>query len=94
MNIKGKIKVFKNEYGYSTAISKKDQEGNWESMYLSLQLPKGTELENKSNIDVTNGFLSFYKNKEGIPMVKVVVMEYKTEDNKEFEVSDPSDLPF
>lgn len=46
-------------------------------MYLQVQLPKGVELENKTFINITKGFLSFYQTKEGLPKIKIVVMEYK-----------------
>ena len=78
MNVSGEIMIFKNEYGFSTSISRKNQNGEYEKMYLSVQLPKGVELENKTKINITKGFLSFYKNKQGLPQVKIVVMEYKT----------------
>lgn len=45
-------------------------------MYLQIQLPKGIELENKTFINITKGFLTFYQTKEGLPKIKVVVMEY------------------
>ena len=78
MNIIGETLIFRNEFGYSTSISRKNQNGEYEKMYLSVQLPKGVELENKTKINITKGFLSFYKNKQGLPQIKVVVMEYKT----------------
>lgn len=76
MNISGKTIIFKSEYGYSTTISKKNQNGEYERMYVSVQLPKGVELENKSFIDITKGFISFFNTKEGLPKIKLVVMEY------------------
>lgn len=80
MNISGEIMIFKNEYGFSTSISRKNQDGEYEKMYLSVQLPRGVELENKTKINITKGFLSFYKNKQGLPQIKIVVMEYKTDE--------------
>lgn len=80
MNVSGEIMIFKNEYGFSTSISRKNQNGEYEKMYLSVQLPKGVELENKTKINITKSFLSFYKNKQGLPQIKVVVMEYKTDE--------------
>ena len=50
MNITGKTMIFKSEYGYSTAISNKNQEGQYDKMYVSVQLPKGIELENNQQI--------------------------------------------
>ena len=93
MNITGKTLIFKNDYGYTTTISKKNQNGEYERMYISVQLPKGIELENKTMIDINKGFLSFYKNKQGLSQIKLVVMEYQTEN----EIQDNdyiNDLPF
>lgn len=104
MNISGEIMVFKNEYGYSTSISNKNQNGEYDKMYLNVQLPRGVELENRTKINITKGFLSFYKNKQGLPQIKVVVMEYQTseeaqereaiqnEQNYNYDFGD--DLPF
>lgn len=92
MNILGKTMIFKSEYGYSTAISKKNQEGQYDKMYLSVQLPKGIELENKTMIEITKGFLSFYNTKDGLPKIKIVVMEFSKEENEE--ILNPSELPF
>lgn len=92
MNILGKTMIFKSEYGYSTAISKKNQEGQYDKMYLSVQLPKGIELENKTMIEITKGFLSFYNTKDGLPKIKVIVMEFSKEENEE--ILDNNELPF
>ena len=75
----GDFMIFKGEYGYSTAISKKNENGTYSKMYLSIQLPKGTELENKTKINITNGFLTFYETKAGLPKPKIVVMQFESE---------------
>lgn len=84
MNIQGTVRIYKSEYegriSYSTTISKKDQYGNYENMYISVQLPKDVVLENNSRINVTKGFLSFYKTKQGLPKLKVVVQEFEKEE--------------
>ena len=84
MNITGTIRIYKKEFEgkeiYSTTVSKKDQFGNYENLYISVQLPQGTSLENNSKINVTKGFLSFYKTKEGLPKIKAVVQEFEAED--------------
>lgn len=84
LNINGKVIIYKNDYGYSTAISNKKQDGTYERMYVSLQLPKGVELDNKTNIEITKGFLSFYNTKDGLPKIKVVVMEYKIDEEEQY----------
>ena len=92
MNITGKTMIFKSEYGYSTAISNKNQEGQYDKMYISVQLPKGIELENKTMIDITKGFITFYKTKDGLPKIKLVIMDFNTEEKQEDYTQD--DLPF
>lgn len=108
MNITGKTMVFKNDYGYSCTISKKNQDGNYDRMYLQIQLPKDVELENKTMIEIKNGFLSFFKTKDGLSKIKIVVMEFTTDEEQKciqeerqaiqneenYEISDSDDLPF
>lgn len=84
MNITGKTMVFKNDYGYSCTISKKNQDGNYDRMYLQIQLPKDVELENKTMIEITNGFLSFFKTKDGLSKIKIVVMEFTTDEEQKY----------
>ena len=96
MNITGKTICYKNDYGYSTAISNKKQDGTYERMYVNLQLPKGVEVENKTYIEITKGFLAFYKDKNGMSKIKIVAMEIKQDEPKQEEnyFTSESDLPF
>lgn len=75
-SLTGEILIFKNEYGYSTTINNKDINGNWDRMYISVQLPKGQELNNKTVVMVNKGFLSFYKDKTGLAKPKAVLQQY------------------
>lgn len=43
-------------------------------MKLNVQFKKGQETA--GDIEITNGFLSFYKDKNGIPKVKIIILEY------------------
>ena len=45
-------------------------------MRLAVQFRKGEEAE--GDIEITNGFLSFYKTKEGMPTMKLIILEYTT----------------
>jgi hypothetical protein len=93
--ITGDFMIFKGEYGYSTAISKKNEDGTYDKMYLSIQLPKGTELENKTRINVAKGFISFYKTKNGLAVPKFVIQEFETEqESEDYEENFGNDLPF
>ena len=97
MNIKGKTMVYKNDYGYSCTISNKKQDESYEYMYVSLQLPKGIELENKTFIEITKGFMTFYKDKNGTAKIKFVVQDFfeinKDDDVEKYNYGD-GDLPF
>ena len=93
MNITGKTMIFKSEYGYSTAISNKNQEGKYDKMYVSVLLKKVIEIENKTIIEVTKVFISFYNTKEGLPKIKLVIQDFVCENN-DIEPLDNSELPF
>lgn len=108
MNILGKVKLFKKEINgkelYSTSISNKNIEGQWDKMYISVQLPKDVVIENGTDINITKGFLSFYKNKDGLALPKVIVQEFQTKDEIEernaieqeefYQDNQNQDLPF
>lgn len=107
MNILGKTMIFRSEYGYSTAISNKKQDNTYENMYVSINFNKCEPPENKTLINVTDGFISFYKTKEGLPKPKFIISNYEIINNKQdnifipndeeqnpFEITSDSDLPF
>lgn len=96
MNITGKTKIFKGKYGYSCSISNKKQDGSYNTMFMQIQLPKGIEIEDKSTIEIIRGFISFYENKDGNKIPKIVAMEIKQDEPKQEEnyFTPESDLPF
>lgn len=87
MQVLGEVRIFKKEINgkelYSTSISSKNQNGEWDKMYLSVQLPKNVVLENGTDINITKGFLSFYKTNEGLPKIKIVIQEFQTKEEME-----------
>lgn len=105
-NITGETMIFKNDKGfYSTSISKKMMDGTYQNTYIPVQFKKGTELENKTTINITKGFLSFDKytpngaTKEATSW-KIIVTEFTKAGasnsgtkGSEFEVGS-EDLPF
>lgn len=107
MNVLGDVRIFKKELNgkelYSTSISSKNQNGEWDKMYLSVQLPRNTALENGTDINIKKGFLSFYKTNECLPKIKVVIQEFQTKEEMEereaiqneqnYNIND-DDLPF
>jgi len=77
LNIReSKVKVYKGKYGYSCSISNKNQDGSYSNMFMQIQLPKGIEPEDKSIIEITKGFISFYENKDGNKIPKIVVLDF------------------
>lgn len=92
------ITIFKNEKGfYSTGISNKNMDGSYENTYMTVQFKKGVELENKTKINITNAFLTFWKGQDGKPVFKIVVLEFtQPGDAKEDTTTtfDNTDLPF
>lgn len=100
MQITGETMIFKNDKGnYSTSVSNKKEDGNYENMYISVNFKKGVEVENKTKINITNSFLSFYRTKDGLAKPKIVVMEFETANNTttqatDFELDSQDELPF
>lgn len=103
-DITGKMRVFKHTYedkdSFTTSLSNKKEDGTYENMYLTVQFKKDnipTIEEKGTEIVVTKGFISFYKTKEGMPKVKLVVTEYTTDNEAQFVEIQPEDidsLPF
>jgi hypothetical protein len=94
MKITGETMIFKNDIGYSTSISNKKEDGTYENMSISVNFRKGVELENKTKINITDGFLSFYKTKNDEKRLKLVVMDYETNEIPFKETDEDLDLPF
>ena len=84
MDISGKTRIYRKDFDgkpvYSTSISRKNQDGKYENMYIQIQLPKDIVLEDKTDINITKGFISWYKTKDGLSKIKFVIMEYETEE--------------
>lgn len=59
--------IFRKDTGdrtfYSTTISKKKADGEYENAYIRIDFKKGTDLPNKTLIDIKNGWLTFYPTK-------------------------------
>ena len=101
MNIIGKTRIYTKDFNgkklYSTGINRKEEDGTYKNMYVSVQFRQGIEIEDKTDINITNGFLSFYETKEGLSKIKAVILDFEKEEeidgNDVFELT-PEDLPF
>jgi hypothetical protein len=94
MKITGETMIFKNDIGYSTSISNKKEDGTYENMSISVNFRKGVEIPNKTKINITDGFLSFYKTKNDEKRLKLVVMDFETNEIPFTETDEDLDLPF
>lgn len=97
IRITGETTIFKNDKGfYSTGISNKLLDGTYENAYIQVQFKKGVELENKTKINITNSFLTFWKGQDGKPIFKIMVLEFTTNGDAKEESTNfsPDDLPF
>lgn len=92
----GTTRIFAKEVNektfYSTSISTKNLDGTYDRMYITVQFPKDTVIQNNTDITILDSFLSFYKDKNGLPKLKIVVMKFEIE--QQAEEIPQSDLPF
>lgn len=94
MKIIGETMIFRNDIGYSTSISRKKEDGTYENMFIPVSFRKGVEVQNKTKINIIDGFMSFYKNKNGLAIPKFVIMDFETNKEETQEFMSESDLPF
>lgn len=91
MKLTEKLVVYKGQYGFSTQLK-----NNEDKMYVQVSFKRGEEpLSDRAYIDIQNGFLSFYKDKNGFAKPKIVVLEYQLLDSGVTQTTEQSDdLPF
>lgn len=98
MKITGETMIFAKDYEngrvYSTSVSKKNQDGTYEKMYINVGFNKAVRLENMTKIQILDGYLTFYKNKNGVQVPKIRIMGFDTISQKENEEEISLDLPF
>jgi hypothetical protein len=76
---------------YSTTLSNKKQDGSYENMYIDVQIPKNAVINNGDEVTIQKGFISFYKTKDGLPKVKIVILEVEQES---YSFDNDTELPF
>jgi len=87
-NITGETMIFRDDKGkfprYQTSIGKKLPDGTYDNAYIELKFKKGVELENKTKINITNGFLTFYQytpkdSKYKVTVWQLFVLDFDTD---------------
>lgn len=73
----------KDKVHYRAGLSTKKQDNTYDKAYIDIRLPKGVELADRTKINITKGFLSFYNYKDKEDKKKtiwyIVVQEYTTD---------------
>ena len=70
-------KEFNGKMRYRTAIVKKNDDNKYDRAYIDVKMPKNTQLEDKTKVRITKGFISFYKSKDDKDVFYLVVQEYE-----------------
>jgi len=70
-------KDFDGRATYSTTISKKLQDGTWENAYIGVQFKKDVVLQDKTKMNITNGWLTHYMNKDKKPVYYIFAMDFE-----------------
>ena len=87
MDVTGKTKVYRRDFdgrpSYSRTISSREfkdgQQGDWMTVYEPVQMPRDTNIPDRSIIEITKAFEAVYRSKDGIKR-KLVVQEFKVLD--------------
>ena len=85
MIVTGKTMLFRNDYEgrsfYKRGVSWKEykdgkETGKWLAVYEPVKMPKGTDLPDRTIIDIKNAFESGYVKNDGTRVRQLVVLEY------------------
>lgn len=101
INVTGDTMIFRKDFDgratYSTTISKKLTDGTWENAYIGVQFKKDVVLQDKTKVEIKNGWLTHYFNKEKKPVYYIFVLDFESETQipEGFtQIEDDSSLPF
>ncbi len=102
--IEGETMIFRKDFNdraiYSTTLSKKNKDGEWENGFIPVQFRKDVFLHNKTKINIKNAWLTFYKDKENKTVLYIFVNEFEEIEPKNenlpegFAVLEDEDCPF
>ena len=89
MQVSGETIIFRNDhdspngkwYSYATGVSNKRQDGSYVNAYLDVRFRKGVVVENKTRINIKNGFLTvreYTSNGNTGKKLELMVLEFET----------------
>lgn len=80
MKIIGEAMIYANNFNdkvnYSTTISNKQEDGTYENMFIPVRFKGGAGVPNKTKINIQDSFMTFFKTKEGLNKMQIVIMQY------------------
>ena len=94
LNVTGEGTVYRNDkWGYAQYSFKLSNQinGIWKHKYIQVSFPKGTVLENGTQIDIKTGFFTFYETKDGLQETKIVVTSYDIMDQSIGDIDIPTE---
>ena len=89
MQITGKGRIYKNQYGYTIADNQKQKDGTWNQFYIPVQFQKGLELPNDKDDIVIHGFTKPFKYKDGKVGISYFIMEWELQKKEAKQEFDP-----
>lgn len=101
-NIDGKMRIFRNktndgrEY-FTTSLSTRKEDGTYSNMSIPVSFAKSIDTSNlPDNINISQGFLTFYEKSDGTKNIKVMIMELVEEAEyiKLDDLDNTDELPF
>ena len=89
-SFEGETRIFRKDLEniYSTTLSQKNIDGEWEKTYIDVVFKKDVEVQDKKDIKINNAWLKFYKKENGLPKFLIFVNDFNCID------VDENDLPF
>ena len=74
------IMIFRNEKDgrvfYSTTVSTKDKDGNYQNAFINVNFRKNVEVDNKQLIILKSAWLDFFQTKDGKDVFSIFVNDF------------------
>lgn len=81
MKLVDKIYINRGQFGYYTTIKNGE-----DKMFITVGFKNGQEpADGTTQITILDGFLTFYKNKQGLPQTKIMILDYNSNRDEEIE---------
>lgn len=96
----GETKVFRKDFSngaaYSIQIGRKKPDETWENAYMPVKFRQGIDIKDGTKIDVEQGWLTFYINKENKAVWQIFINKFRQLDEtpEGFQaIEDDEDIP-